>query len=333
MKKNCNKVYVKWIVWILGILTISINIFSAGILYAEEAAPSVGTRKVKLFKIINGAELGAPKNISNPFNVYADTERNLLYIVASDMGPIYRFDIADNYKFVGTIADSPDLKLRYILDVITDKNGNIYVVDSMANKIHVFDNQGTLKQTITPRDSRTDASAICIVGIAFSSKGDIYLADKAGYGIQVLDWEGNYLYQVKRARLDQIDFGFPSVSGIKINSQDEIFLFDNLMSKIIKFNLKGKTLAIFGGRGDVAGKFIDAAGLAVDSKDRIYVVETSTGTVQVFDKDGNFLHILVNESGGRLALKGPERIAFDAKGNMYVLERIHSRVSAFQFID
>ncbi|MBI4651552.1 hypothetical protein HY745_09780 [Candidatus Desantisbacteria bacterium] len=90
---------------------------------------------------------------------------------------------------------------------------------------------------------------------------------------------------------------------------------------------------IFGGRGDIAGKFIDAVTIGIDSKDRVYVLEASTGTVQVFDKDGNFLHILTDENGGRLVLLAPERMAFDAKGNMYVLERLHSRVSVFQFID
>ncbi|MBI4651551.1 hypothetical protein HY745_09775 [Candidatus Desantisbacteria bacterium] len=190
MGKNFGKAYRKWIVWVLGILTISTNIFFTAVLYAEEpAAPAIGTRKVKLLKRINGQDQGAPASCNNPFTVYVDKERNLLYIVRTGNGPVDRFDIVDNYKYVGTIADSPDIKMSYVLDVTTDRNGNIYVLDARRNKIYVFDNQGVLKQTIIPRDNRPDASALSIVGISFSSKGDMYLADKGGSGVQVLDWE------------------------------------------------------------------------------------------------------------------------------------------------
>ncbi len=315
------------------IILLTIFVINIGVQAEEKVKSSIPARKVRLIKRITGKEEGAPRNLGNPFCLHVDAERSILLITAGPGGPIYRFDIADNFKFIDVFADSKELYLSAILDINVDKNGNIYILDTILNKIYLFDSQGVLKQTIIPRESRSRKDAISCVGVAFSSKGDIYVADKSGSGIQVLDWEGNYLYQIKRARLEQLDFGFPSIAGARINSQDEIYLFDNLLSRIIKFNLKGKTLAVFGGRGDVAGKFVDATGIGIDNKDRIYVVESMTGTTQVFDKDGNFLHILADENGERLQLLGPEKISFDNKGNIFILERMKNRASVFKFID
>ncbi|MBI5207796.1 MAG: NHL repeat-containing protein [Candidatus Firestonebacteria bacterium] len=320
----------KWIiVSIIGILfaVSSLKEISA----AEKVKMTVSSRKVKLVKRIHGKDVGGPQNFKNTFVINIDRERSVLYVGEAE-GPIFRFDIRDNFKFLDVLADG--VRIKYLLDINLDRNGNIFVLDGRLNLIYVFDNQGTLKQTIKPRDSRAPGTQLGIVSLAFSSKGDMYVGDKGGNGIQVLDWEGNYLYQIKKAHLDQLDFGFPSISSIRVNSQDEIYLFDNLISRIIKFNLKGKTLAVFGGRGDVAGKFMDATDMTIDNKDRVYVIESMTGTVQVFDKDGNFLHILVDENGERLILINPSRIVLDETGRLvFVMERFQGRVSIFQFVD
>ncbi|MBI4651550.1 hypothetical protein HY745_09770 [Candidatus Desantisbacteria bacterium] len=293
----------------------------------------VATRKVQLLTQLRAEQCGAPRAFDNPRGIYDDNDNEVLYVIAKPSGPVYKFDLRNDYKFLEEIGTGTAFS-NDLMDIRVSENGDIYVVDARKNQIFIFNAEGNLKQIINAKDNRKKKEKeLGIVSIDFNNKGDIFLSDRGGQGVQVLDAEGNYLYQIVKVSSGKEEFGFPSISQLKLNSNDDIYVLDNLMYKVIKFTPKGKTLLIFGGRGDAAGKFIDATGMNIDNKDRIYIVEQLTGTIQVFDRDGNFLHVLVNENEGRLVLDSPSRIALDKTGRIYVMEPMRDRLTVLKSID
>ncbi len=317
---------------IISILIIILFILLIELRADQKNTTGAPSRKVQVVAQIEADAYGAPAPFRSPHGIYVDKENNILYVIASPSGPIYKFDTQNDYKFIEEIGSEAGFS-NGLLDLKVNQNGLLYVVDSHKNLIFILNVQGGVKQVIRAKDNRKKRGQLGVIFIDFNKRGDIVLSDKGGQGIQFLDAEGNYLYEIVKARSGDEDFGFPSISQIKINSNDELYVLDNMMCKIIKFNMKGKTLAIFGGRGDVAGKFIDASAITIDHKDRIYVLEQLTGTIQVFDRDGNFLYVLVNEKGKRLSLDAPERIEVDMTGRVYILERMQRRVTVLKFID
>ncbi|MBI5207795.1 MAG: hypothetical protein HY934_08385 [Candidatus Firestonebacteria bacterium] len=290
------------------------------------------SRKVTVVTRIKAEERGAPSKFYDPRAFYVDKESDILYVIVGPSGPIYKFDIKNEYKFIEEIGK--DVKFSYLLDINVKKNGDVYAVDADENNIVVFNSQGEIKQIIKAKDNRKDKTRQKgVMFIDFNQNGDIFLTDMGGHGIQVLDEDGNYLYEIVKAREGEDEFGFPAISQLRLNSKDEVFVLDKLMAKIVKFNTKGKTLALFGGRGDIAGTFVDPAGITIDNKDRVYIVELLTGTIQVFDRDGNFLYVLVNEEGKRLILRSPSYLNVDITGTIYVLERMDNRITVLKFID
>lgn len=301
-------------------------------LNAADTKTTAPTRKAQFITYIKAEEKGAPAGFDSPRAFYVDKEAQVLYVLASPSGPVYKFDLQGDYKFVQEIGKDAGFS-NDLMDLKISPNGELFVVDAKKNVLFVFDIQGSLKQIINAKDNRKNKSGLGIIFIDFNRRGDIFLSDKGGHGIQVLDLEGNYLYEIVKAKSDKGEFGFPSISQLRLNSSDEVYVLDNMMCKIIKFNAKGKTLTVFGGRGDVAGKFVDATSMAIDQKDRIYIMEQLTGTVQVFDKDGNFLHVMVDEKGDRLILSSPTRVDVDKSNRLFFIERRENRIVVLKFVD
>jgi sugar lactone lactonase YvrE len=69
-----------------------------------------------------------------------------------------------------------------------------------------------------------------------------------------------------------------------VPSEDAIYMCDGLNNRVVKLNLDGQVVGVFGSYGKSPGKLDFAHNIAVDSHGAIYVAEIKNWRVQKFVK-------------------------------------------------
>lgn len=269
-------------------------------------------------------------NKDNPFkgayDIAIDQNTDTIYVRAKNK--IQAYDTTGSFLFEFGDANTPDYILSNILGLWVDPAGKIYVVSRGNDSVAVFNPQGDFLFKFKTEHSPWD--------VITNSYGDIIVSinNFGSSHIQIFDNEGKYKYSIKKIVVNanqKFDFGNPLYLGA--TSDDRIFVTDDFHVKVLVFDIKGKLVNNFGGRGDVTGKFFSVTGLCVDSKNRVYVVDRTNGFVQIFTRDGEFLAAVSNENSGPPGLVFPSGIAFDSKQRLYCLEGDFARISVFDFMD
>ena len=124
-------------------------------------------------------------------------------------------------------------------------------------------------------------------------KGKIEIED----GVKVIKNPGEPLYgeitfeleeDLSIGREGDENYIFYNLSGIAVDSEENIFVLDRGNCRIQKFDKNGSYLQTIGGRGQGPGEFEQPTSLHIDFKDRIYVYDSLGRYLNVFEKDGKF---------------------------------------------
>lgn len=103
---------------------------------------------------------------------------------------------------------------------------------------------------------------------------------------------------------------FGSINDVEVDKWGNIYVLDQKMSRVMKFDEKGRLIHKFGKKGQGPGEFEFPEAMVLDSERMIYVL--SSGKVLEFDENGRFIHqFTINFYG--------IDIAIDAEGNLILL--------------
>ncbi|MBI5416605.1 NHL repeat-containing protein [Candidatus Poribacteria bacterium] len=304
---------------IIFLILISISIFFP---HYKAYSDNVRVRKSKFVTTIS--------SVKKPFNAYdvaVDKNTDTIYIPNNATKNIEAYDIEG--RLVLEIGEQQgSVSLQDMRGIWVDNTGNVYVVSQGAKQIYVFNSRGDLMLKFPTEDHAWD--------IVTNSLGDILVSiNEFGKGrILIYNNEGKYKYAIKKIVLDEnkkYDFGDPV--WMTITSDDRLFVTDAFHQMIFIFDIKGKAIGIFGGAGDIVGKFFAVSGISVDNKNRIYVVDKIQRTIQMFTNAGEFLSIASNENGQPLDLAITTGIDFDSKHRLYCFQSIICKIAVFEFID
>jgi serine/threonine protein kinase/sugar lactone lactonase YvrE len=207
--------------------------------------------------------------------------------------------------------------------VTVSRSGNIYVVDSAASRIAIFDQSGRfLKSFGTAGKAKGEFSNP--YGIAVSKNDEIYIADTENSRIQVLDANGIVTKIFGRPGTRPGEFKTPY--AITLDDKDNLYVLDYGIPRIQVLDRHGICRLEFGRRGVREGEFSIPRGLAVDIKGRIYVADTLNHRVQVFTSKGEFIESFGSKGRGPTDFWGPESIAVSEEGEIFVLDKGNSRI-------
>ena len=140
-------------------------------------------------------------------------------------------------KIIGTIGQrgTEQGEFNFPTFIWADKNGNIYVNDSMNFRIQVLSNRGEfIKQFGQSGDGSGDFARP--KGIATDSFNNIYVVDALFNNVQVFDQSGKLLYTFGERGTESEMFWLPV--GIFLDDQNKIFIADSFNSRIQIFQLK-----------------------------------------------------------------------------------------------
>ncbi|MEI9812087.1 MAG: peptidyl-alpha-hydroxyglycine alpha-amidating lyase family protein [Acidobacteriota bacterium] len=160
-------------------------------------------------------------------------------------------------------------------EVAFGRNGDVFLVEghtpgAMGDpRVLKFDKNGKFIKQWGGKGSEPGKFQVAH-GIAIDSKGQLWVTDRENSRIQIFDQDGNYQRELKYA-------GLPC--AIEFHS-DAIWMVNGFTGQILKLDLDGKVLGVFGKPGTGPDEFGEAHYLTVSPKGEIYIADVTKGVMK-----------------------------------------------------
>ena len=159
-------------------------------------------------------------------------------------------------------------------------HGRIYVSDTYAHEIKVYDDDGRLLEVIGMRGDGDDVGEMNFPTHLSFAAGKLYVTDSMNARILVFDPEGRQIRSFGRRGRYVGELTRPK--GVAVDSSGNIYVVESFYDNLLVFNDKGQLLLPIGGTGKEIGQFYLPSGVWTDSSDRIYVADMFNGRVVIF---------------------------------------------------
>lgn len=211
---------------------------------------------------------------------------------------------------------------------VSARNGKIYVGDTVARNVAVFD----LNAKKFTRIGVDDPGALRMpFGMDLDAAGNLYVVDGTLKRVHVYDPNGKFLRMLGQ------DIKWSRPVGLAVdNERKRLYVVDaggvdkkdDHVVRVLDIET-GKLQFVIGKRGDGPGEFNLPRDAVVGADGLLYVVDGGNFRVQVFDKDGKYLKTFgaVGRQSGQFSR--PKEIAADAKGNIYVVDTAFGNFQIF----
>ena len=296
-------------------------------------------------------------------------------------------------RYIGQLASSADLKRpiggleavggaifgkrgeRAMLTpyaVCTDGGKRIFVADSHAQLVHVFDLTTRRYAAWTPPRPRRFTQP---VGVAYDSGlHRLYVADSVGAAVHIFDGRtGKHLGQTlpnlfqrptgvffdrRSKRLLVTDttahnvtvcapngdpvtrFGtrgdrlgeFNFPTSVTVDGNGIVYVCDALNFRVQQFTADYRPIKQIGRKGDMPGYFGQPKAVACDSENHLYVVDAQFEAVQIFNAAGLLLLNFGEEGRGAGQFWLPTGIFIDRSDAILVADDYNRRIQVFQYL-
>jgi DNA-binding beta-propeller fold protein YncE len=175
------------------------------------------------------------KELEHPGGCAIDEQNRFLYVVDTNKHLVAVFD-ADTFKYLRAIGgpakkegDDEPGTLSKPSNVAVDKDGLVYVSDTMNNRVQIFDADGAFvsmfgKHGDGPGDFARPK------GIAIDSDGHIWVVDAYTNRVQVFDKEGHMTAYLGGGGELPGQFSVPS--GIFIDKQNRVYVAEQFKARV-----------------------------------------------------------------------------------------------------
>lgn len=158
------------------------------------------------------------------------------------------------------------------------QRGRIYVSDTHAHDVKVFDDEGRLLEVIGRR-GEGEGELNFPTHISFG--GDkLYVADSMNARVQIFDAQGKAAGTLGRRGLYMGNLTRPK--GVTVDSSGNVYVVESFYDHLLVFNSQGDFLLPIGGTGKEVGQFYLPAGVWSDPLGRIYVADMFNGRIVIF---------------------------------------------------
>jgi DNA-binding beta-propeller fold protein YncE len=157
--------------------------------------------------------------------------------------------------------------------------GRIFVADTYAHDIKVFDPSGALVRVIGRR-GEGDGEFNFPTHLAFT-QGELYVTDTLNSRVQVFSAEGEVLNR-KFGKRGLYLGNLVRPKGVGVDSEGNVYVVESYYDSLLVFSGQGEFLLPIGGTGTGTGRFYLPAGVWVDAKNRVFVADMFNGRVVLF---------------------------------------------------
>ena len=176
--------------------------------------------------------------LTDPGGMAIDKENRFLYVVDTEKDQVVVFD-ADSYKVLRTIGTTG--KKHTLTDpgnfslptnVAVDSDGNLYVTDTLNNRVEIFDAEGTFISEFGKAGDGPGRFARP-KGIAVDCDGHIWVVDEVQSRVQVFDREGRLL--IYFGEQGPYPGQFQAAYGIAIDQKNRVIVSEQFPGRVQAF--------------------------------------------------------------------------------------------------
>jgi sugar lactone lactonase YvrE len=165
------------------------------------------------------------------------------------------------------------------------KRGWLYVADTVANDIKVYDSSGQLVETVgAPGEDAVSLNAPTYLTFV---DDHLYVSDTLNSRIQVFDNDGRHVRSFGERGLNVGNLARPK--GVAMDDAGIIYVVESYFGHLLAYNDKYELLLSITGTGEKDDKFALPSGVWTDTKGRIYLADMFNGRIVVYqflgDKD------------------------------------------------
>jgi hypothetical protein len=303
--------------------------------------------------------ISADASFNNPWGVAADNSGNV-YVADTDNHRIRKITptgVVTTLAGSGTagFADGAGVEASFNepTGVAVDNSGNVYVADTVNNKIRKITSAGVVT-TLAGSGSYAfadgagaDASFKSPSGVAVDSSGNVIVADRANHRIRKITSAGVVTTLAGSGSQGSTDndgtyvtpsFSYPN--GVAVDSHGNVYVADTNNHKIRKISPEGvvMTLAGSGSRGSVNGTGTEALfdyprSVAVDGIGNVYVADSASQKIRKITSVAVVTTLAgTGENGSANGIKAnasfsyPSGLAFDSSGYVYVADASNHKI-------
>lgn len=211
------------------------------------------------------------------------------------------------------------------MDVAVGPDEQIYIVDSVNNRVQVFSRDGTPLRYWSTGGTKEPVGFVAPRGIAVSPTGEVYVADTGNNYIKVFSAAG--MFRHRWGGFGSADGLFISPHGLAVDTA-KVYVADTSNNRIGVFDLKGTFIFSFGGYGSRPGQLNRPTAVAVSERGEIYVCDSDNNRIQKFDARGKLLKMWGAWGSHSGLLATPTKVAYH-RGEVYVTDLINHRIQVF----
>ncbi|MEN8801628.1 MAG: 6-bladed beta-propeller [Thiogranum sp.] len=194
----------------------------------------------------------------------ADADLQRVVRLSSDGKPLGSFG-ADSLRRPTGLARDPETR-------------RVYVADTRAHDIKVFDDNGTLLHRIGRHGSAPgEFNAPTHISLV---KNRLYVTDTLNARVQILSMDGQPLKSVGKRGLYVGNLTRPK--GVTVDSDGNVYVVESYYDHLLVFSQEGEFLLPIGGTGPGIGQFYLPAGAWSDDRGRLFVADMYNGRVVIF---------------------------------------------------
>ena len=212
------------------------------------------------------------------------TSQGDLIVVDANNHRIQKFDTDGNFltvwgKFGFAWKGAPQGNFDNPWGVAVDKDDNIYIADTINNRIQKFTSDGE-PILMWGKEGAFDGAFFLPRCIAIDFASNVYVTDEVNNRIQKFDSRGNFLAKWGKEGNGPGQFNAPW--GIAVDALGNVYVADTNNHRIQKFTGNGAFICQWGNRGTTIGQLNFPYGIAVDREGFVYVVDSGNARVVKF---------------------------------------------------
>lgn len=217
--------------------------------------------------LTDGLRLSAPVGVTSVWN--GD-------IAVSDAQQAAVFRLNSKGELTGVIGDG---HLKRPTGMAYDpERGLLFVADTVAHDVKVYDETGQLVNTIgSPSESVIHLNAP--THLSFADRL-LYVTDTYNSRIQVFDTEGNLVRSIGERGLYVGNLARPK--GVAVGN-GIVYVVESYFGYMLTFNPGGELLLGMNGTGQEGDRFFLPSGVWTDNKGKVYLADTFNSRVVVFE--------------------------------------------------
>ena len=205
----------------------------------------------------------------------AMSARGGLYVADAELGAVYELDAQG--EPAGVLGRG---LLRRPTGVARDAaSGRLFVTDTYAHDVKVFDAQGQLVQTIGQRGAgRAEFNYPTHLALA---QGQLYVTDTLNARVQVFD-AATGVHRRSFGQRGLVVGNLVRPKGVAVDGEGNVYVIESYYDSLLVFDAQGQLLMSMGGHGTATGRFYLPAGLWVDGRNRVHIADMFNGRVVLF---------------------------------------------------